>query len=214
MCQPAATLSARTRARTSGNPSCLDTLFAPHRRVGARCRVRQTRAREAKWVIEKSASLENPESVVRLLELCQRCPVRRECLLDALGEDAFTVIGCWGGTMMSERLPAMRRIAETLIEASPMTFQNAYGTPTSSLIDAAAHEPRGSDRSSPKRSPTLSTSWRRWSERIEWWRDEGQTVAAARADAADSEYWGRRWPHHAPGPAPRHGARSGQRSVP
>ena len=75
----------------------------------------------------EDGGLENPNSVVRLLELCQRCPVRRECLMDALGEDAFTVIGCWGGTMTSERLPAMRRIAETLIDAEPMTFQNSYG---------------------------------------------------------------------------------------
>ena len=96
----------------SGIPSFVDALFGAHRRWVLDAECAKPEHEKTKWVIEKSGGLENPATAVRLLELCQRCPVRRECLLDALGEEAFTVIGCWGGTMTSERLPAMRRVAE------------------------------------------------------------------------------------------------------
>jgi hypothetical protein len=109
-----------------GIPSFVDALFAPHRRW-----VREAEYAKYQWVIEKSGGIENPPTVVKLFEVCKRCPVRRECLMDALTEEAITLVGCLGGTVTSERLPVMRRIAEQLTEPDAMTFENSFGAPPS-----------------------------------------------------------------------------------
>ena len=44
-----------------------------------------------------------PTSVVRLLEVCSECPVRLECLREALAEEQIALFGAWGGAMMTER---------------------------------------------------------------------------------------------------------------
>ena len=46
-----------------------------------------------------------PTSVVRLLEVCSECPVRLECLREALAEEQIALFGAWGGAMMTERNP-------------------------------------------------------------------------------------------------------------
>ena len=115
-----------------GIPSFVDALFAPHRRW-----VREAEYAKYQWVIEKSGGIENPPTVVKLFEVCKRCPVRRECLMDALTEEAITLVGCLGGTVTSERLPVMRRIAEQLTEPDAMTFENSFGAPTSSVVSGS-----------------------------------------------------------------------------
>ena len=56
------------------------------------------------FLVEPSAGLENPRTVVRCFELCAACPVRAECLRDALSA-RFTAYGVWGATTMTERRP-------------------------------------------------------------------------------------------------------------
>jgi hypothetical protein len=38
-----------------------------------------------------------------------------------------TITKCWDGTVTSERLPVMRRIAEQLTEPDEMTYENSFG---------------------------------------------------------------------------------------
>lgn len=49
------------------------------------------------WIIEPTAKLHTPESVVAKLEICDGCSVRAECLRFALKAE-FEVFGVWGGT--------------------------------------------------------------------------------------------------------------------
>ena len=51
---------------------------------------------------------ENAATVVRCFEVCATCPVRAECLRDALSA-RFSAFGVWGGTTMTERRPLVRR---------------------------------------------------------------------------------------------------------
>jgi hypothetical protein len=44
----------------------------------------------------------SPQSIVRMLEICASCPVRRDCLISAL-ESRFETYGVWGATTLLER---------------------------------------------------------------------------------------------------------------
>ncbi len=54
------------------------------------------------WIIEPTAELHSPESIVAKLEICDRCPVRAECLRFALDAE-FEGFGVGGGTTGIER---------------------------------------------------------------------------------------------------------------
>ena len=56
---------------------------------------------------EPSGGRENPRAVAQLLEVCAGCPVRRECLVQALSEYRFTVMGVFGGTITADRSRAL-----------------------------------------------------------------------------------------------------------
>lgn len=162
----------------AGIPSFVDALFGPHRRWVLQAECAKPEHAKRRWVIERSSGLENPATVVRLFDTCRRCPVRRGCLMDALTEEAFTVIGCWGGTMTSERLPVMRRIAEQLTEAEPMEFENTFGPPTSSL--AAGSAMHRADRA--ELAAAVADEFEETlEERLEWWRCRAVEAAEARA---------------------------------
>jgi WhiB family transcriptional regulator, redox-sensing transcriptional regulator len=64
------------------------------------------------WLIEPTAELCTPASVVAKLEVCAACPVRAECLRYAL-EAEFEVFGIWGGTTMIERKTLAPRSTRT-----------------------------------------------------------------------------------------------------
>lgn len=49
------------------------------------------------WVQQPSEGRDNPRAVAQLMEVCAGCPVRRECLVQALSEHRLTV-GVFGGT--------------------------------------------------------------------------------------------------------------------
>ncbi len=59
------------------------------------------------WIRERSNGRETPASVLACLEVCARCPVRVECLADAVGETAITITGTFGGTTTSDRTAAI-----------------------------------------------------------------------------------------------------------
>ena len=159
----------------AGIPSFLDALFGPHRQWVLEAECVKPEHDKLKWVIEKSSGIENPSTVVKLFELCRRCPVRRECLMDALTEEAFTVVGCWGGTVTSERLPVMRRIAEQLTEAEPMEFENQFGRPTSSL--AAGSAMHRADRATLAEAVADELE-ETLDERLAWWKTKASEVEA------------------------------------
>ena len=48
-----------------------------------------------KWVGDLKQEDYAPNSIVKMLEICSTCPVRRECLMRAL-ESRFETIGVWG----------------------------------------------------------------------------------------------------------------------
>jgi hypothetical protein len=75
---------------------------------------------ELVWVYEPISGREPPRSVVKRFEVCATCPVRTECLTDAIGEQRHTIMGVWGGTAMTERTQAvdtLRTQLPTLTEA-------------------------------------------------------------------------------------------------
>jgi hypothetical protein len=58
------------------------------------------------FVMDQAAERHTPSSVVACFACCRGCPVRREFLEDALGEDEIEVVGVWGGTTTLERREA------------------------------------------------------------------------------------------------------------
>ena len=143
-----------TAGEAAGIPSFVDALFAPHRKWVLDAECAKPEYAKYKWVIEKTGGIENPPTVVKLFEVCQRCPVRRECLMDALTEEAISIVGCWGGTMASERLPVMRRIAEQFTEPDEMTFENSFGAPTSSVVSGLTDAPGGPSEAGRRKWPS------------------------------------------------------------
>jgi hypothetical protein len=59
-----------------------------------------------KWVGDLKQEDYAPNSIVKMLEICSTCPVRRECLMRAL-ESRFETLGVWGGTTTIERRRAL-----------------------------------------------------------------------------------------------------------
>jgi hypothetical protein len=137
------------------------------------------------WVIEAGTGIEHPASVAKMFEVCGACPVRRECLTDALSTDVFTVVGVWGGTTRSERKRAQMAAArERSTPDREIVFQSGYrGEKTTSRLSA-----------------TAATEWRTHPDvvaelvdrfdasldaRLEWWRDQiGPWSALMNARAA------------------------------
>jgi hypothetical protein len=80
------------------------------------------------WIMEASAGKLPPVATPRLLDGCARCPVRWECLLDAVLERAFTVTGCWGGSMTTERVAVVeqeRRRLKAERTPEPIVFERS-----------------------------------------------------------------------------------------
>jgi len=71
---------------------------------------------DRRFVLEPGSERQSPGTIVGCLLVCSGCPVRRQCLDDALGEEHIEVIGVWGGTTTMER-----RHARTLIAAQGRT---------------------------------------------------------------------------------------------
>ncbi len=110
------------------------------------------------WIIEPTAELGTPGSVVDKLEICNVCPVRAECLRFAL-EASFESFGVWGGTTGIER--------KTLAPRS---------TPPSSF---GAAEKR---REQIRRAEEVLTATH--DERLDRWRGFAQEAVEARARGA------------------------------
>ena len=161
----------------AGIPSFVDVLFAPHRRWVLDAECAKPDYEKYRWVIEKSGGIENPPTVVKLFEVCKRCPVRRRCLMDALTEEAVSIVGCWGGTMASEHAPVMRRIAEQLTEPDEMTFANSFGAPTSSVVAGSPMHRVDRAKLAEEVADELERSL---PDRIRWWEAKESQVLARR----------------------------------
>jgi len=110
----------------STTPSVVDVLKARKWTQQAECA--KPANSNLTWISEKSGGIEHPGTVGKLFRICAACPVRRECLEDALGA-SFTAIGIWGGTTMTERTAAMAQVAkEMAAAAAPITRTNYMGS--------------------------------------------------------------------------------------
>ena len=63
---------------------------------------------------------------------CRRCPVRRDCLLDALRRPGLLGTGgygCWGGTSPEERDELLRRFGDDLEAAADFALRDEPASP-------------------------------------------------------------------------------------
>ncbi|HET6712519.1 MAG TPA: WhiB family transcriptional regulator [Actinomycetota bacterium] len=109
------------RVSPSVVPSVLDAIFGRGRSWVRDALCAQPPYDEWNFIPESSgsygASLRHaPSTVVSAFEVCAGCPVRRQCLLDALGEEEFTVTGGFGGTTTAERRAALNEVAGELAD--------------------------------------------------------------------------------------------------
>jgi len=87
-------LEAMSRAQPWAKDAACKGLDAPH------------------FLVEPGGAREIASTVVACFEICGICPVKAECLRDALSA-RFTAIGCWGGSVMTERRALAPRLPET-----------------------------------------------------------------------------------------------------
>lgn len=60
------------------------------------------------WVLDTNHEKRQPATIFDRMLVCETCPVRLECLRDALGS-GYDVYGIWGGTTQGERRRYRRR---------------------------------------------------------------------------------------------------------
>ena len=145
---------------------------------------------EMTWVTEPSGGIEYALTAVTLIEICQSCPVRRECLEDALTETRFTVEGCWGGTMRTER----QRAIHAAITAARATEQPVVDVdPISGREMTTKIESHGGWRESPALIKQVADELdATLDERLQWWRDRmarGRGAKNSRALATELQPW-------------------------
>lgn len=51
------------------------------------------------------------EMTTKMFRMCMSCPVRDDCLMEALGHEPVSDVGVWGGTDLEERV-AIRKGAD------------------------------------------------------------------------------------------------------
>jgi hypothetical protein len=139
---------------------------------------------ELNWLIESGTGIEHPGSVTKMFEVCRECPVRRECLTDALSEDAFTVVGVWGGTTRTERSRAQNAAArDRSTPEREMVFQTGWRGESVTARQSNA-DPRW--KTHPDVVAELVEAFEAtFDERIEWWRSEiARALMLNRARAA------------------------------
>ena len=120
-----------------------------------------------KWTIERSGGLENPRTVLKLFDVCGSCPVRRECLMDALSERRFSVEGCWGGTVGTERRRVMREVAEESFDPDAVMIWPQLNRPelsTSSQMGKSSIDPGAQAEEAARRLEAT------YQERLRWWK--------------------------------------------
>jgi hypothetical protein len=113
------------------------------------------------FIVDARAEANSPGTIATLLEICGACPVRRECLGDALSAVGWTPEGVWGGTTIAERRNAMPRVTGIGSNGlkSPAARQEVYrGRSHSQLVDDLVDEFEAS-------FPTRLQSWQRKARR-------------------------------------------------
>ena len=79
------------------------------------------------WVLTTSYGRESARTVVDCFAVCAECPVRTSCLADADQRDAWSVMGVWGGTVMTERTRAVAAARRQDPDASEAEIRDARG---------------------------------------------------------------------------------------
>ena len=135
-----------------------------------------------KWTIERSGGLENPRTVLKLFDVCRSCPVRLPCLKDALDEQRFSVEGCWGGTVGTERRRVMREVADESFDPDAVMTWTQQNRPERSTTSQIGHSTIDLDAQAEEAARRLEATYE---ERLRWWRVKEREwlvkVAAANA---------------------------------
>ena len=111
------------------------------------------------WTIEKSGGMENPRTVLQLFDVCQSCPVRRECLM--------TVEGCWGATVGTERRRVMREVAADSFDPDAVMNWPQQNRPELSTTSQTGHSTVDPDAQAEEAARRLEATYE---ERLRWWK--------------------------------------------
>jgi hypothetical protein len=130
------------------------------------------------WMTEPASGRENASTVVRCLEVCRTCPVRRECLDSVLGAE-ISYYGIYGGTTLTER-----RAAWTARKLKPdpefnVRSQWREGVTAIRGIDGASLTAHDRKRIAHEIGDRFEATFE---ERLELWKERAAEVAAKRAE--------------------------------
>ena len=159
--------------RSAGDPVGIPSFVAGMRRGrewidDARCASPPySDERKYKWTIERSGGLENPRTVLKLFDVCGSCPVRRECLMDALSERRFSVEGCWGGTVGTERRRVMREVAEESFDPDAVMTWSQQNRPELFTTSQMGKSSIDHDAQVQEAACRLEVSYE---QRLRWWK--------------------------------------------
>jgi hypothetical protein len=130
------------------------------------------------WIIEKSFGTEMCTTVTRLLAVCERCEVRRQCLEDSLSATAFTPTGVWGGSTMTERTRVIRQVKKELGTPERVVEWETYaGTGSSELKGSVA---RGWDGHPTLVAAVADRLEASFDERLQRWQAKADELARER----------------------------------
>ena len=115
-------------------------------------------------------------TAVRLGEVCARCPVRPECLRDALSETRYTVEGWWGGTSRPERTKSLRQVAAEMAgDGQPIALWSPLGS--DGVSSSLGREPRNAMDHAELVERTAQALEADFEARLEAWRAGPQPPA-------------------------------------
>jgi Transcription factor WhiB len=103
-------------------PSFVAALFGRGREWVDRALCSQEPYASWNWIGEPAGGIETPSTIIRRMEVCKWCSVRRGCLEDALAETRYSVEGSWGGTSRTERQAMRTTVREELRASEPIAI--------------------------------------------------------------------------------------------
>jgi len=128
------------------------------------------------WIGEPAYGLETASTIIRRMEVCRYCPVRRERLEDSLAETRYSVEGSWGGTSRTELQHMRTTVREERRAVEPIAIGEDYrGNRVTSKTDT------GPDPHDPSIVALIADRLEAsFDERFSWWIERDQSRRADR----------------------------------